>query len=90
MVKTGIQVPIHLMYLDGGQVPARYTVKRCKFDLFQYILHHHESSLIYRMLEFQQNQPVRGDLFSECKEIIEDFRINMNIEDIKLMSRKQF
>ena len=27
-VKTGIQVPLHLMYLDLGQVPARFQVKR--------------------------------------------------------------
>ena len=29
-VKTGIQVPLHLMYLDLGQVPARYQVKRSR------------------------------------------------------------
>ena len=27
-LKTGIQVPLHTMYLDLGQVPALYKVKR--------------------------------------------------------------
>ena len=31
-VKTGIQVPLHIMYLDLGQVPARYQVKRYKVN----------------------------------------------------------
>ena len=29
-VKTGIQVPLHLMYLDRGQTPARYQIYRLK------------------------------------------------------------
>ena len=42
------------------------------------------------MLEAQQKQPVRGDWFSDCTEIIEEFGISMNIEEIQSMSRKQF
>ena len=40
-VKTGIQVPIHIMYLDLGQVPARYQVMRYKVNFLQYLLHQH-------------------------------------------------
>ena len=29
---TGIQVPLHVMHLDGGQVPARYQIKRYKLN----------------------------------------------------------
>ena len=43
-VKTGVQVPLHLMYLDLGQVPARYQVKRFQVNFLQYILQQDESS----------------------------------------------
>ena len=35
---TGIQVPLHIMYLDGGQVPARHQIQRHKLNFLQYIL----------------------------------------------------
>ena len=28
--ETGIHVPLHIMYLDAGQVPARYQIQRYK------------------------------------------------------------
>ena len=66
-VKTGIQVPIHIMYLDLGQVPARYQINRFKVNFLQYILQQNESSLLYKMLRAQQELPVKGDWFSDVK-----------------------
>ena len=37
-VKSGIQVPIHLMYLELGQVPARFQIQRFKLNFLQYML----------------------------------------------------
>ena len=74
-VKTGIQVPLHLMYLDLGQVPARFQVKRFKVNFLQYILQQDETSLLHRMLRAQQKEPVRGDWFSEVSNIIRDLDI---------------
>ena len=78
------------MYLDGGQVPARYQIQRYKLNFLQYILHQDENSILYTMLEAQRNHPVRGDWFSECEEIRKCFNIDISIEDIKIMTRKQF
>ena len=89
-VETGIQVPIHLMYLDGGQLPARYTVKRFKLNFLQYILQQNQSSLLYRMLKAQQNEPVRGDWLSECMTIMQDFGIDNSLDEISLMKRTRF
>jgi hypothetical protein len=89
-VKTGIQVPLHLMYLDLGQTPARYQIYRYKMNFLQYILHQKEESLLSRMLYAQQIRPVRGDWFSGVRQIMEDMHIIMKIEDIKNMSRREF
>ena len=88
--ETGIQVPLHIMYLDGGQVPARYQIKRYKPNFMQYILQQNEESLLYKMLEAQILQPVKGDWFSECYKILEEFNIILQPESIKLMKREEF
>ena len=89
-VKTGIQVPLHLMYLDLGQTPARYQIYRYKMNFLQYILHQKEESLLSRMLYAQQIRPVRGDWFSGVRQIMEDMHIIMKLEDIRNMSRREF
>ena len=89
-VKTGIQVPLHLMYLDLGQTPARYQIYRYKMNFLQYILHQKEESLLFRMLHAQQFRPVRGDWFSGVRQIMEDMHIIMKLEDIRNMSRREF
>ena len=88
--ETGIQVPLHIMYLDGGQVPARYQIQRYKLNFMQYILQQDEESLMYQMLEAQINQPVKGDWFSECSKILDEFQITLGHESIKMMSRQDF
>ena len=88
--ETGIQVPLHAMYLDGGQVPAGYQIQRYKLNFFQYILQQSEESILYQVLEAQRIQPVRGDWYSECCNILEFFEINLGPEEIKSMTRPQF
>ena len=78
------------MYLDGGQVPARYQIQRYKLNFLQYILQQEEESLLYKMLEAQQKQPVKGDWYSECCKIIENFEIELSFETIKSMTRENF
>ena len=81
-LKTCIQVPLHLMYLDLGQVPARYQVKGFKVNFLQ-----DDCSLLHRMLMAQQHEPVSGDWFSV---IIRDLDIGLRIEEIRTMKRTIF
>ena len=64
---TGIQVPIHLMYLDGGQVPARYQIKRYMVNFLHYILQQEDNSLLNLMFRAQEKSPTKGDWVSETK-----------------------
>ena len=89
-VKTGIQVPLHLMYLEMGQVPARYQVKRFKLNYLQYILHQKENSLLYKMLMAQQKHPVRNDWFSGVSKLLKEWQINYSLEEIRNMNRNKF
>ena len=89
-IKTGIQIPIHLMLLAGGQVPARFQIKRQKLNFLQYILHQSETSTLYQMLMAQKNMPKKGDWYSECMSILKEFDINLSISEITSMDRKAF
>ena len=74
-VKTGIQVPLHLMYLDLGQTPARYQIYRFKINFLQYILQQEKETLLFKMLDAQQIRPVRGDWFSDVRQIMQELNI---------------
>ena len=78
-LKTGIQVPLHLLYLDLGQTQARYQIYRFKINFLQYILHQEKETLLSKMLHAQQIRPVRGDWFSSVQQIMEDMLISIDI-----------
>ena len=87
-VKTGIQVPIHLMYLELGLEPARFQVQRFKLNFLQYILHQKETSLLHKMLIGQKQNPTRGDWVLEVSESLKNLGINLDFEEIRIMTRK--
>ena len=81
-VKTGIQVPIHLMYLELGQVPARFKIQRFKLNFLQYILHQKQTSLLHQMLIAQKQNPVSGDWVSKVSKSLKDLGIGFDFEKI--------
>ena len=42
MFETDRSCPIHLMYLETGQVPARFQIKRMMLNFYHYILNQKE------------------------------------------------
>ena len=87
---TGIQVPLHIMYLDGGQVPARFQIDRYRLNFLQYILQEEETSLLYTMLRAQGDTPVKGDWFSDSQTTLKEFNLNLSNSQIKGMSKNEF
>ena len=85
-VKTGIQVPIHLMYLELGQAPARFQVQRLILNILQYILQQKETSLLHK--NSPKTEPKKGDWVLEVSESLKSLGINLEFEEIKIMTRK--
>ena len=54
-------VSIHLLYLESGQVPARFIIQKLKLNFLYYILQQSPDSLLYRFFEAQRQNPTRGD-----------------------------
>ena len=75
LFETDRSCPIHLMYLETGQVPARFQIKRMMLNFYHYILTQKENSLLKQMLEAQIKLPVKGDFYQTIKDIIKEFDI---------------
>ena len=70
LFETDRSCPIHLMYLETGQVPARFQIKRMMLNFYHYILTQKENSLLKQMLEAQIKLPVKGEFYQTIKDII--------------------
>ena len=59
LFSTDISCPLHLMYLEAGQIPARYQIKRMILVFFQYISKQKEDSMLFKMLQAQVSNPIK-------------------------------
>ena len=90
LFKTDRSCPIHLLYLEAGHTPARFQIKRMQINMFQYILKQKENSTLYSMLMEQTKKPVKNYFYSSVIIFLKEFGITKQIEEIKLMKRKEF
>ena len=90
VVKTGRGFASYQLYLELGQLPARYVIKRMKVILFHYILTQKEETLMLKFLMAQKNCPTKGDWNSEVSDILEEFEINITIEELKNIPANRF
>ena len=69
LFSTDQSCPIHLLYLESGQTPARFEIKRMIINYFQYILQQKEDSLLYKILSAQKEDPLKT-IFTNQQEYI--------------------
>ena len=80
-------VPRDLLYLEFGLVPISYIIKMRRLMFLHHILHQGEESLLYRFFLAQLSHPTKGDWVTEVMKNIEDFDLNLELEDIKTCPR---
>ena len=90
MFKTSRGCPISQLYLEAGQVPARFQAKKTRLLFLQYILQEDPESRIYKFLSLQFKHPTRGDWASSCVQDLKDLEINATLEEVKKLSKIQF
>ena len=88
--KTGRGCSIYQLYLESGQLPARFVIQKMKLIFFQYILKQKEDSLMFRFLMAQKYSPTKGDWFSDVMKIMDEFQINKSEDDLKKTSTDIF
>ena len=77
-----------MLYLELGVIPIRFTIKSRRLNFYKYIIDEPSESLLFKVLDAQVKQPTRNDLGETVKEDFTD--INIDIESVKAMTRKQF
>jgi hypothetical protein len=90
LLKTSRGCSITQIYLELGQVPARFDIFKLRLFFLKYILVQDEASLIYKFFYLQVQNPSKGDWASSCTETLQNLKINLSFEEIKLMSAPKF
>ena len=90
IVKTPKSCPIAQMYLEIGQWPARFELKKMRCLFLKQILKQDEKSQIFKFFSIQLNNPIKGDWVSSCLKDLSDLEIDKSIEEIKNMKRNEY
>ena len=78
------------MYLEYGQWPARFELKKMRCLFLKKILEEGKNSQIYRFFELQLKNPIKGDWVSTCLKDLLELEIKETIEEIENMSAYNF
>ena len=89
ILKTGAKCPISQLYLELGQAPARFHIKRSRLLFLHDILQQSESSLIRKFFILQTEQPSRGDWASSCSKDLIELDICLSFQDIQMLSKQK-
>ena len=87
LFSTDMSCPIHFMYLEAGQTPARFQIKRMILIFYQYILQQKEESMMFQMLAAQITNPTKNDFNETVNNIFKEFEISYSINEIKNMKK---
>ena len=88
--KTNKSCPIVQMYLEFGQYPARFEIKKMRCLFLKQILEQDKNSQIYRFFQLQLKNPIKGDWVSTCLSDLSDLQISETLEEIRDMSKTKF
>ena len=61
LLKTSKGCPIIQIYLELGQIPARFEIIKLRLFFLKYILNQDQESKIFKFLKLQMEKPVRFD-----------------------------
>ena len=90
VMKTTKGCPISQLYLELGQIPARYEIIKMRLLYLYYILQQSDESLLKKFFNLQIVQPTRRDWAETCKKNLKELQIHENFDEIKLMKKSKF
>ena len=90
LFSTDRSCSIHLLYLEAGQIPGRYQVKRMILNYLHYILQQPKNSLLSMMLMAQRDNPIKNDFYQTALTIITELGITETPDEIKCLKRSSF
>ena len=73
--ETPKSCPIVQLYLESGQIPARFEIQRMRLLFLQNILKQNPSSMTHQFFQLQVKNPTRGDWASSCLKDLKELKI---------------
>ena len=67
ILKTNKGCPISQLYLEIGQIPARFEIKKMRLLFLKYILEQKEKSKLHEFFQLQVSNPTKDDWATTCK-----------------------
>ena len=90
ILKTERGCPISQLYLETGQWPARFQIVKLRMLFLKSILDQDQNSMVYNFFKLQLQHPIKGDWVEPCKKDLEELKIKLKFEDIKMMTKENF
>ena len=90
IMKTKKSCPIVQLYLETGQWPARFEIKKYILMFLKSILDEDRNSRIFKFVKLQLEKPTKGDWVSQCNKDLIELNIRENFEEITNMQKVTF
>jgi hypothetical protein len=90
LLKTSSGCPIKQIYLEFGQIPARFEIIRIRLLYLKYILNQNKESMIHKFFTIQLESSGKGDWTTMCLDNLRELDVQNSLEEIKQMSPYQF
>ena len=90
ILETGKNCPISLLYLETGQLPAKYQIQIMMLNFLKYILDQEQDSLIFKFFKAQSENPIKGDWVTNIRKIMKEINMQETFEHITLMKKHIF
>ena len=90
VLKTSKGCPIVQIYLEMGQIPARFEVQKLRCLYLKYILHEDDESLLKKVFNLQLKEKARGDWVFTVLEDLKELKITESLDEIKKMSYEKY
>ena len=89
-MRTTRGCPITQLYLESGEIPARFEIQKMRCLYLKNILSQDENNLLYKFFMLQLEGKSRGDWATTILADLKELNIKETFEEIKLMSKRQF
>ena len=90
VIKTTKGCPITNLYLEFGQIPARFEIIKMRLLFLKYILEQPKESNVRKMLNLQLEKPSVGDWASTCLSDLENINLKLTLDEIRTISKQRY
>ena len=90
ILKTPVSTPSESLYLELGILRIGTMIKARRINFLHYLLNRKETEMLYQIFSVQWNQPTKNDWTNLVKQDLQDFKIEMNLSNIKKKSAFTF